>query len=53
MIKIKTPVKTVAKKLGVTPQSVYGWKLGRFMPSTSKLKKLAILENTTMDKLIK
>lgn len=53
MIRIKTPVKTVVKKLGVTAQSVYGWKNGSFMPSTSKLVRLAKLEGKTVEQLLK
>lgn len=53
MINIKTSVKEIAKKLGVSTQAVYAWKLGRFLPSTSRLKKIAKIEGVTIDKLIK
>ena len=53
MKNLKTPVKTIAKKLNVTTQTVYAWKLGRYAPSITNLVKLAKLEGTTVDKLLK
>lgn len=50
---IKTPVRIVAKKLKVTTQTVYGWKLGRYSPSVSRLRDLAKIEGKTVDKLLK
>lgn len=50
---LKSDVKEIAKKCGVSTQAVYDWKSGKYMPRASKLKIIAKLENTTVDKLFK
>lgn len=48
----KTDVKIIAKKLGVSHQTVYDWKNGKYLPSISRLQALAKLEGLTVEKLI-
>lgn len=52
-MKIKTPIKKIAKALGVSTQAVYDWKNGKYLPTIGKLKQLAKLEGTTIDALLK
>ncbi|MES2225004.1 MAG: helix-turn-helix domain-containing protein [Patescibacteria group bacterium] len=49
---LKTPVKEISEKLGVSTQAVYLWKAGKSLPSSKNLLKLAEMEGTTVDSLL-
>ena len=42
----------LAKRLGISYQTAYGWTRGRILPTVHRLRVLAIVLDTTIDELI-
>lgn len=52
IIKQEKDVKTFAKDLGVTTQTIYSWKSGKSKPTTANMHKMAKILKINIDTII-
>lgn len=52
VLKIGKDIKWLAKEMGVTPQTIYSWKLGKSKPKTHLMQKISKILKMDIDKVI-
>ena len=52
ILKSGKDIKTFAKEIGVTTQTIYSWKSGKSKPKTGHMHKMAKILNIDIDKII-